>query len=248
MSRRNPSVLGIWGDDGVRAFASESYWAAPAKWNDDARRANQSRRVFCGSLMDCWEDRPELLEHRERLLMTAYLCNQLDWLFLTKRPENIQKCLTQARHKHYPHEDWWSLQTRAARPNWWFGTSVEDQTRADLRIPILAEVPAVVRFLSVEPLLGPLDLRAHLAGGRIHWVIIGGESSQGGKQARELHLEWVKDLVEQCAETHTACFVKQAGSRPIADGLGLILKDHHGGNPAEWPSWMRVRQLPGVSA
>ena len=113
-------------------------------------------------------------------------------------------------------------------PNVWFGVSVEDQRYADERIPILAKVPAAVRFLSVEPLLGPVDLRPWLGlhGNRgseslsefdapqpepvIQWCIVGGES---GPQARPCDLAWIRSIVCQCKEAGVPCFVKQCGSR-----------------------------------
>lgn len=95
---------------------------------------------------------------RERLFMLAYQCHWLDWLFLTKRPENIEPMLRRIRHKHHPREDWWSLQSRATRPNWWFGVTAETQEDADRRVPHLLRVPAVIRFLSCEPLLSSVDL------------------------------------------------------------------------------------------
>jgi excisionase family DNA binding protein len=76
------------------------------------------RRVFCGSLMDIWEARSDLAQPRQRLLNLAYETGHLNWLFLTKRPQNIASCLLAAKHRHHPHNDWWELQGRATRPNW----------------------------------------------------------------------------------------------------------------------------------
>jgi len=119
-------------------------------------------------------------------------CQNLDWQILTKRPENIQAMLPQ---------DWgegWE--------NVWLGTSVEDQIRADARIPVLSGIPAAVRFLSVEPLLGPvvLDLR------NISWVICGGES---GRSARPLDPAWALSVRDQCVENKVPFFFKQWGGR-----------------------------------
>lgn len=109
--------------------------------------------------------------------------------------------------------------------NFWLGISVEDQAAADKRIPVLLTIPAKVRFLSVEPMLGPVDFKRHLTGSipfkpgylptpykRIDWVIFGGESGPG---ARACNVEWVRDGVRQCREAVVACFVKQLGANVI---------------------------------
>jgi hypothetical protein len=97
--------------------------------------------------------------------------------------------------------------------NVWLGTTVENQEYADIRIPHLLSVPAVVHFLSVEPLLGPVDLTPYLApranGPSISWVIVGCES---GSQARPMLTEWVRAIREQCARFGVAFFLKQAAS------------------------------------
>jgi protein gp37 len=116
-------------------------------------------------------------------------------------------------------------------PNVWLGISVEDQQRADERIPELLATPAAVRFLSVEPLLGPVDLTCvpwphgwrhpdEISDGidplrfnraKLDWVIVGGESGPG---ARPCDIAWVRSIVEQCAAAAVPCFVKQLGARP----------------------------------
>ncbi len=140
-------------------------------------------------------------------------------------------------------------------PNVWLGTTVEDQKRANERIPDLVKVPAAVRFLSMEPLLEPVDLSywlcedkngfIHRTGNAIQWAIIGGES---GAKARSFHTEWARDLVQQCREGDVAPFVKQMGSNAVGAGRDqmalLAMKDSHGGDPAEWPEDLRVREFP----
>lgn len=140
--------------------------------------------------------------------------------------------------ERYWREDGWSHVTHAPwpLPNCWLGVSCENQQTADARIPHLLQTPAAVRFLSVEPLLGPLSLSRWLgdimANGQgepitspdalrhrppeislynrfIHWAIVGGES---GKDARLCHTDWIRALVEQCRKAGTPCFVKQLGS------------------------------------
>jgi protein gp37 len=118
------------------------------------------------------------------------------------------------------------------QPNVWLGASVENQECADERIPLLLQTPAAIRFLSCEPLLGPVSLshmnskRGYFAnvpelesGGKVYpkradidWVIIGGES---GARARPCDVAWIRSLVQQCQAAGVACFVKQLGSKPI---------------------------------
>ena len=142
----------------------------------------------------------------------------------------------------------WSL------PNVWLGVSVEDQQRADERIPLLLQTPAAVRFLSCEPLLSPIDLSrwldcgpaGHLGPCALHrpqWVIVGGES---GPPARLMDLAWARSIVEQCRAAKVACFVKQIGSCGpllLRDGER---PDSKGGNWSQWPADLRVREWPGV--
>ena len=154
-------------------------------------------------------------------------------------------------------------------PNVWIGTSVENQEAADERIPHLLRVPAAVRFLSVEPLLGPVNLvcfdgaiewvgAGGERGGRVEsnmqgnvdWVIVGGESGHG---ARPCDLAWIRSIVAQCKAAGVAVFVKQVGARPVMQHpmeIGALVDarcaDRKGGDMAEWPEDLRVRELPGA--
>lgn len=143
--------------------------------------------------------------------------------------------------------------------NVWFGVSVEDLART-VRIDELRDVPAAVRFLSVEPLIGDVG-RLDLTG--IHWVIVGGESGAG---SRPCQVDWIRSVVRQCRAAGVPCFVKQLGSRPLIvfdsddsgargiDGDGFVdagnglastrLLDRKGGDPAEWPDDLNVREFP----
>lgn len=152
MSGRNPNVLGRWGDDGTRVIAPEAYWGQPLKWDREARAAGQRRRVFCASLADVFEDRPELDQSRLRLLGTISKTSGLDWLLLTKRPEAIIRLLMRAadgpRGPNDVHvcgailaEKWVLGQPPR---NVWLGVSVEDQPRV-ARVEQLLKVPAAVR-------------------------------------------------------------------------------------------------------
>ena len=139
----------IWGVDKPRRTFGEKHWNEPLKWNKDAAGAGERHRVFCASMTDVFMDDPYMIEAHPRLWKLIEATPHLDWLLLTKRPENILKMIP---------EHW-----RAQLPfNVWVGTSVENQKAANERIPHLIQVPAVVRFLSCEPLLGEVDLSLYI--------------------------------------------------------------------------------------
>jgi len=124
---------------------------------------------------------------------------------------------------------------------------LENQHFADERIPILLDTPAAVRFISAEPLLGPLGLRPYLDGydwtDLLGWVIVGGES---GPRARPCDLAWVRSILNQCSDAGVPCFVKQLGTN-VFDGERdscHMFRDRKGGDPAEWPTDLRVRDFP----
>ena len=196
-----------WGPQGIRLRTSAANWKLPFKWNRLAKENKTRARVFCASLADVFEDRPELEQWRMDLFQLIDLTPNLDWLLLTKRPENVKDMLVRAGRGFQPLPDWV-----------WLGTSVENQAAADERIPELLKIPARVRFLSMEPLLGPVDLNQWLLSehGRraigampgISWVIVGGES---GPQARPMHPDWARSIRDQCQAAGVPFFFKQWG-------------------------------------
>lgn len=141
---------------------------------------------------------------RDQLFRLIESTPNLDWLLLTKRPQNVMRMVPKSWQTKFP-------------DNVWMGTTVENQERADERIPILLSIPAKVRFLSCEPLLGHVFIRPqafeafHFEDGEpsIHWVICGGES--GGPQARPMHPDWARSLRDQCAAAGVSFFFKQWG-------------------------------------
>lgn len=170
LSKRNPKVLGMWGPQGTRVMASESYWRQPLKWDAQAKAAGERHRVFCASLADVFEG-PEtcsaeayevIRRARVRLFNLIAETPHLDWLLLTKRPENVismiwETCAYSGAHTpggQMAHA--WKL----GKPpkNVWMGTSVEDQKAADTRVQALIKIPAEIHFLSCEPLLGHVTL------------------------------------------------------------------------------------------
>jgi protein gp37 len=136
---------------------------------------------------------------------------------LTKRPERMLEWLSDKATRLSVELAMRSIDRTAKLDSWplsnvWCGTSVEDQRRADERIPILAQVPAAVRFLSMEPLLGAVNLRRALSAGqlrRIDWVIVGGES---GPKSRPMHPSWAREVRDDCLRLGIGLFFKQVGS------------------------------------
>lgn len=180
-----------WGPNGVRIRTSVNNWKQPLAWNRAAEKAGVRARVFCASLADVFEDRPELVPWRADLYRMVTSTPWLDWLLLTKRPENIPTM--------------WPEQCVAPLLNVWLGTSVENQATARQRIPKLLECPAAVRFLSCEPLLGMVKLGDFR---NIDWIICGGESGPG---ARPMHPDWPRSLHEQCSNRKIPFLFKQWG-------------------------------------
>lgn len=184
-------------------------------------------RVFCASMSD-WLDDEVPIEWLADMLKVIRQTPHLDWLLLTKRPENWKRRMiaVQVLMLLYAGEeaDQYSDDGYSFVKNWlfgnvpqnvWIGTTVEDQARADERIPELLKIPAKVRFLSCEPLLGKVNLSDYRHSSRgewkmdgFHWVITGGESGHG---CRPFDPDWARSLRDQCAAAGVAFFMKQMG-------------------------------------
>lgn len=268
-----------WGKGQPRQRTSESYWRQPIAWNKrvekeyldwerhvmtqgghpgDPKPANA--RVFCASLADVFDSEVPI-EWLADLLVLIHKTPYLDWQLLTKRPENVIARLKEASFKTKPDSGdgpWIRNWLDGERPeNVWIGTTVEDQARADQRIPVLINIPARVRFLSCEPLLEEIDLTMALESFQSHdaslnrnpppvqWVIVGGES---GRNARRSNVEWIRSIVQQCQVASVPVFVKQLGSHSgislNTHGSQYVIKHPKGGDPEEWPADLRVRDFP----
>ena len=190
-----------WGPKADRKLTKS--WGDPVKWNRMAQLNVHRQRVFCASLADVFDNHKSILpEWRQKLWSMIRDTPHLDWLLLTKRPQNIARFLP---------ENW-----AAGYKNVWLGVTAENQKEADRRIPHLLSVPAAVRFLSCEPLLSDIDLR-WAAGGtlqlqELHWVIAGGESAPDQKR-REMDTGWVRNLRDQCIAADIPFVFKQWGGR-----------------------------------
>lgn len=240
----------VWGEKATRVL-SRGFWSNAIAWNKKAAGAGERPRMF-PSMDDFLDEMPAgIIDQDGKTLqpiavladILALICGtpNLDWLLLTKRPENWQvrmrdalECLKERDIEHSKLGNWYFL--RVPLPNVWFGVSVEDQQRADERIPELLKIPAKVRFLSVEPMLGPIDLSDGFwrsgcdpncgdkcskdadcpmnLRSEIHWSIFGGES---GPKARRCDIQWIREGVRQCREAGVAPWVKQLGSFCVTD-------------------------------
>lgn len=193
-----------WGPHGERKRTSEENWRKPLQWARAARRSGKRPRVFCASLADVFDNQ---VPPAWRLDLFALIeCTpELDWLLLTKRPENIRKMVPL----------FWQ---EPKLTNVWLGTTCEDQQRYEQRYRIISEIPVPVRFISYEPALGPLAI--NLACPPVcapDWIICGGESGQG---ARMMELWWARNLRDDCSKHGIAFFFKQTTGRgPIPPDL-----------------------------
>lgn len=205
----------VWGKTAGRRFFGDKHWAEPLRWNAAAEAAGVPAKVFCASMADVFEDRPELIEPRARLFDLIEATPQLIWQLLTKRPQNVLDMVPAGWHG----AGFADTPARLWPRNVWVGTTVEDQQRADERIPPLARIPAPRRFLSCEPLLGAVNLIAGMRINSVDWVIAGGESGPGH---RPLNVDHARYLRDQCADTGTAFFFKQVGGRTPTAGGDLL--------------------------
>lgn len=212
-------------------------------------------------MCDVFEDRPELLEPRSNLRNLIDVTPWLDWLLLTKRPENADRLWEQAA------TDYGDLSLIHWPENVWLGTSASTQAELDEVLPRLAQCPAAVHFLSLEPLLTDLQLplgdeveeseRRECSepgcgmgfdGTPIDWVIVGGES---GPDSRPCCVAWIRSIVRQCETACVPCFVKQTGrcgyspKDAMGDNPGWFgYIDPKGADPSEWPEDLRVQSFP----
>ena len=212
-AKRSGSVE--WG--GERRRTRPANWAMPVKWNTQAKAEGRRFHVFCSSLADVFDNQVPT-EWRDDLFELIRATPHLDWLLLTKRIGNVGNMLPVP------------FDFDRLYPNVWLGATVVSQAEADRDVPKLLALDARVRFLSIEPMLGPVSLnaipirggghqefdpivtvnalRSWVARPRIDWVICGGES---GPSARPMHPQWARELRDQCATAGVPFMFKQWG-------------------------------------
>ena len=223
-----------WRPGAERVRTKEANWKMPLRWNAQADafmdQHGRRQRVFCASLADVFDNAVDPQWRADLFKLIAETPN-LDWLLLTKRIGNVRGMLAELAHGSDPDL---TLLDMMPLPNVWIGTTIVNQAEADRDIPKLLDVPARVRFLSMEPLLGPVDLtHIEVFGGdaeifplkgttdcvddegaptddvpALDWVIVGGESGPG---ARPMSPDWARSLRDQCAAAGVPFLFKQWG-------------------------------------
>jgi protein gp37 len=211
----------VWGHDAPRRFFGEKHWGEPLKWDRNAQKEGTRARVFCGSMCDVFEGRHDLDSWRLKLWGLIETTKNLDWLLLTKRPHNILKMVPEAWGKAFP-------------SNVWLGVTAESQQEADERIPDLLSLYAKIRFVSAEPLLGPINFSQY----NVNWILVGGES---GPEARRMDPMWAGDIIFAARQKGIAVHFKQLG---VALAKEMGCKESHGLDPTEWPERFRIQQFP----
>ena len=187
-----------WKECGACGWRGESdLFPECPECNSPALRPTR-QRVFVNSLSDLFEDQAELVPWRNEFWALTQICTGLDFLLLTKRPENIDRLSP----REWREQGWPS--------NIWLGISAEDQFQAEKRIRRLVRVPAAVRWISVEPMLGPVRLPAEYLSGasRLSWIVCGGESGPG---CRPMQTSWARILMAQCQAFGMPFYMKQLG-------------------------------------
>lgn len=239
-----------WGAKVDRRRTSETNWNEPLRWQKkaDAFEAahGHRRRVFCGSMMDIMDNAVPLAWSHEAFERIEE-CDRIDWQLLTKRVGNVEDRVP---------EQW---QTGYWPSHVGLMITVVTQQEVDRDVPKLLDLKG--RFgipwvgLSVEPLIERVDLSEWLVGREeagmvgncigwrppVDWVIVGGESGHG---ARPFDTAWAEDIVRQAAGSDAQVFVKQLGANVLKQGVACPKMDKKGGNMAEWPEAIRVRQMP----
>jgi protein gp37 len=205
-----------WGPHGERKRTSAGNWRNPLIWDRHhavfQAKHGRRQRVFCSSLADVFDNQ---VPNDWRADMWALIAStpNLDWLLLTKRPENIRKMLPGSYVEQLVGRDLpWPW------PNVWLGVTAENQEMYDRRWPILRDIPAAVRFISYEPAIGPLRILGEDQYSKMpDWLICGGESGPG---YRDMPSQWANDIGWICKANGIPFFMKQmAGKKPIPPGL-----------------------------
>lgn len=220
-----------WGPGAPRRRTSVANWRKPLQWNAQAdaffAAHGRRQRVFCASLADVFDNAVDPAWRRDLFDLIAQTPN-LDWLLLTKRIGNVMSMVSETAQYQFDLE---CLEKPCLPDNVWLGATIVNQEEADRDIPKLLAAPARVRFLSMEPLLGPVNFEGMFAGDdmrdgtnaleALDWVIVGGES---GPDARPMHPEWAHDLRDQCEAACVPFLFKQWGEWAPGENCGGPMK------------------------
>lgn len=272
----------------IEIFLDRTVLEKPLKWKT-------RKKIFVCDMTDLFHEdvSDEDINKVFEMMANAQWFHGHQFQVLTKRPERMKRIVEEIgagiaeQKKGKDNGDGtrsYSLHFHFPLNNISLGVSVEDQQTADERIPLLLQTPAAVRWISAEPLLGPVNLKLFLpltehgrggpirAMGGLDWVVVGGES---GPKARPCDVAWIRSIVQQCRAAGVPCFVKQLGScvcdrndagfegdeptswpidTDVEDpsnewdwqgaAIRVRLRDRKGGDPAEWPEDLRIREFP----
>ena len=231
-----------WGPQGNRWLRENKAMAEINKLDASAARRGVRERVFVNSMSDTFEDRRDLDGARTLLWLAAHAVTNLDLLLLTKRPQNVARMVP----AHWMAGHW--------PAHVWLGCTAGTQQAANECLPRLLNIPARVRFLSCEPMLGPVDIEENLddlcdggyvlGSAPIHWVICGGES---GPKARPMHPDWARSLRDQCAAAGVPFHFKQWGEwAPAVEAYGTTghVMQEGTGDRYRWIGWDGKTQNP----
>lgn len=252
----------------VRMTSQGPKWTGKVDYDPDKAleplRWRRPRRIFVNSMSDLFHEAFPV-EQVAIIFAVMMLAQRHQFQVLTKRPERMRdllvtqvfrSCVEREADELAVHVGYRGVQTgRWPLPNVWLGVSVEDQAAADERIPLLLQTPAAVRWISAEPLLGPVSLVVPFAGAKVDachgalpglphldWVVVGGES---GPSARVMWLDWARDIVRDCRAAGVPVFMKQLGARPLYGAAkSWPISDRAGKVMADWPEELRVQEWP----
>jgi len=229
-SGSNRYGFSIWGKDAPRRFFGDAHWNEPLKWNRLAAVTGEPWRVFAGSYCDVMEDRRDLDPFRERLYKVIEQTPNLDWLLVSKRPQNFRRFLPKA----------W---IDSPRSNVWLLTTVESGEYL-WRIDALKTCPAVVHGLSIEPLLEDLSgIGDHLDD--VEWCICGGESGTSRALIRGMQPDWARRIRDESLGRGIPFFFKQWGNfAPAESGLVFVRSKKEGGCELDGIEW---KQVPSIA-
>lgn len=225
-----------WGPGAPRRRTNVQNWNTVRKWDREAAAAGKRTRVFCASLADVFDNEvPQ--EWREDLWKLIAETPNLDWILVTKRVGNVERM---APKGGFP-KNVIILSTIVNR----------DEADRDMDKLVHLKMCGLVSKIGVsyEPALGPVDWTPWLS--HLDWLIIGGESDQGGAKARPFQIVWARWSIKQCQAAGVAVFQKQIGSNAVesflfAEDHYFTTSDRAGADPAEWPEDLRVRQFPVI--
>jgi protein gp37 len=253
IAKYSPSGAPRW--TGRLVHATEKTWE-PLRWQD-------GRMIAVDTMSDLFHERiPDAW--RDEAYGVMALCPQHTFQVLTKRPQGMERYFSAPdiwkrieaearriyRDRHgnaYPSDG----QLQGPLPNVWHGVSVENQSAANYRVPMLLKVPSARHYVAAEPLLAPIRLSHWLGADRVSWVLISGE---GGPEARPCDVVWIRSLIEQGSDAGVSIFVKQLGSATNVQGAThetghqpVDTRTRRASEMEEWPEAVRVRQMPDAA-